>query len=286
MKLQIISPLRMQWEAAYKAIMPDAIWSDKASEGFDTYLHMWCDEDTVKSVRDIDARHIVFIRRYEWYAGHWAKINWDRVDKVIFVNDYLADQFRKATGVEPVVIYNGIDPAKWTYKERSHGYNIAWVGFINQKKNLPLALQILSELPDVYTLHVAGEIQDLQVYDYLCNLAPSIKRRVILHGKIPHEKMDWWLEDKNYLLSTAISEGCPNNVIEAMAKGIKPIVHNWPGSGSQFHEFQFDTVRRACEDIADRGDAQSYNSSLYRQTVIDKFGMDNYNKVKEIVCGQ
>jgi hypothetical protein len=37
-------------------------------------------------------------------------------------------------------------------------------------------------------------------------------------------------------LSTSLSEGNPNNVIEAMAKGIKPVVHAWPGAEDQFPE--------------------------------------------------
>lgn len=283
MKLQIISPLRMQWEALYKSIFHDAVWTEKACEGFDTYLHMWCDSDAAHAINTINARHFVFMRRYEWYAGHWAKIDWKRVSSVFFVNDYLADQFKKSTGMQTIVVYNGVDPSKWSFKKHEHGHNIAWVGFINQKKNLPLALQVLSGLPDAYTLHVAGEIQDLQVYDYLCNIAPAIKRRVVLHGKIPHDKMNWWLEDKNYILSTAISEGCPNNVIEAMAKGIKPIVHNWPGARQQFGSLVFDTAEEAVSMIKDDS---AYDSASYRRTIDEKFGLQNYTRIKEIVCGQ
>jgi len=284
MKMLIVNPLKMQWEAKYREIFPDAEWSEIPRLGYDTYLFMWCNNVTQMFINDNakQGRYIVFIRRYEYYSN-LEKMQWDKVDAVIMVNDWLAEGFKQRTGVKPYVIYNGVDPDKWTFRERAHGNQIAWVGFVNQKKNIPLALQILAKLPEDYELHIAGGIQCFQTWDYLTYITKQIKRKVTFNGHIPHEYMNQWLEDKNYILSTAISEGCPNHVIEAMAKGIKPVVHNWAGSREQFDSFVFTTTGKAIHDISN---ISPYDSERYRSIVSDKFGINNYEKVRQIVCGQ
>lgn len=272
----------MQWEAKYQEIMPDAVWSDTPYAGFDNYLFMWCDPATIKFINETnkECKYTVFIRRYE-YFGHMQKLDWKKVDNVIMVNDELARGFETVTGIKPHVVYNGVDTDKWTYRERDKGNKIAWVGFINLKKNLPLALQILAELPHRYELHIAGSVQDSQLIPYAENILRSTNRKIHYYGHINSGDMNEWLEDKSFILNTAISEGCPNSVIEAMAKGIKPIVHNWPGSIAQFGARVFDTVKEAELDF----EFGKFDPLEYRTTVEEKFGLNNYKKVRDIVYG-
>jgi glycosyltransferase involved in cell wall biosynthesis len=280
LKLQIINSLPMQWQAGYKKIFPDAVWSANYKLGFDITLWMWCDEYAVSTINAVaEGKNIVFVRRYEIFSDNIQGMNWAKVDKVITVNDYLADLFENRTKIKAEVIYNGIMPENWTYKERKAGKKIAIVGFINQKKNIPLALQIMAKLPRGYELHIAGGLQDSATMVYMDNFIRATGIKVVWNHQIPAEYMNRWLEDKDYLLSTAISEGCPNNVIEAMAKGIKPVIHNWPGAEEQFGEYVFNTVEESVSMIL----SNDYNSQRYRQVIIDRFGKENYRKVLNIV---
>jgi glycosyltransferase involved in cell wall biosynthesis len=284
MKINFITPLKMQWIKGYENIFKDCefVKTDVPSIGdYDTRMFMWCNDDTIRFINNNkkDSRYIVFIRRYEYYSMPLEKVDWSKVDEVIMVNEYLAKGFLQRTGIKPNVIYNGVNPDEWKYKERRHGNKIALVGFVNQKKNYPLALQILTKLPQDYELHIAGGIQCNATMDYIDNLTKATKRKVYFYDQI--DDIDLWLEDKNYLLSTAISEGNPNNVIEAMAKGIKPIVHNWPGSCSQFARYVFNTIDEA---VAMFRDGSEYKSELYRN-IIEKFhGDEQYQKVRQLVC--
>jgi len=281
MKIQIINRQKMQWESSFKKVFPDAQWVKNPTNEADIYIFMWCDDTTVNFINKAPkyGKYIVVIRRYEYYNNWIEELDWERVDDVICVNDFIAWGFKQRTGRDAYIIYNGVNAKEWTFKDRNHGNKIAMVGFVNQKKNFPLALQILAKLPQDYELHIAGGYQDGATLDYITHIANKICKKIMFYNQMPHEFIDKWLEDKNYILSTAISEGCPNNVIEAMAKGITPIVHNWPGSEQQSDGLTFDTVDEAIAMILD----SDYESQKYREIVENKFGESNFLEFKKVV---
>lgn len=283
-KIQIINAYNMRWINGFKKVFPQCVITDQPyiRPKPDVMLHMWFNENTVEFINSgfsNGIKQIVFIRRFEYYTSWIESVDWKKIDGVVMVNNFLAEGFKRRTGITPNIIYNAVNTEDWTYRERDHGKIIAMVGFVNQRKNLPLALQILEALPEGYELHVAGACQDPATWDYIVNLAPHLpNKRVKYDGQI--ENIDAWLEDKNYLLCTAISEGNPNNVLEAMAKGIKPVVHNWPGSDVQFKDYIFSTVPEAVEMMLP---GASYNSEAYRSQVEFMYGHGNYNMIKQLI---
>jgi glycosyltransferase involved in cell wall biosynthesis len=270
----------MQWEDGYKQMFPNAEWVESPTNEADLHIFMWCDQTTVNFINSTQkySKYIVFVRRYEFYNNWIEELDWSKVDEIITVNDFIAFGLEQRIKRKPHIIYNGVNPDKWKFKERQHGNRIAMLGFVNQKKNFPLAMQILMGLSKDYELHIAGAIQDGATVDYLSNMANALNRKIIFYNQIPSQYVDMWLEDKNYILNTAISEGCPNNVLEAMAKGIKPIIHNWPNAKQQFGKYVFNTIDEALEMIH-----SDYNSQEYRNLIETKFGIDNFLKVKQIV---
>ena len=82
----------------------------------------------------------------------------------------------------------------------------------------------------------------------------------------------------DYCLSTSISEGNPNNVIEAMAKGIKPVVHYWPGAETQFKPWLFRSVYEAVAEIS----GGEYESDKYLACVRDNFSLANIERVLDL----
>ncbi len=288
MKVQIVTQENFQWLKGYKKLFSNdeliitKTAFEKPSFSPDVKILMWCNEDAVKAINSHvygQCELIVFVRRYEFFTPWIDQINWKNVHKVVFVNGFLADEFEKRTGVKHSVIYNSVCLDDWTFKERDHGRRIGIVGWVNQKKNLPLAMQILAELPSGYELHVAGGIQDPTTIVYLVEMAKTINRKIHFYGRIPHENMDKWMDDIDYILSCAISEGCPNNVLEAMAKGIKPIIHSWPGARFQFPEdLIFDSVSEAVNIIR-----SNYNSYRYKDIISNAFGDGNYDCFKKLI---
>lgn len=291
MKVALITP----WDNAWIPYFKDAIekrghvfvhaknWLEM--KGCEVVIHGWCDGSVAPYP---SARNIVFLRRYELFSGGLSRVDWPKVDALIVVNSWIKEVveriFKQKNIDVPVhLIYNGTDVSRWTYKDRKPGKRIGMACHVHPKKNLPLAMQILASLPDDYELHIAGEIQDPCTAEYLNHMGKVMRRRVYLYGHIPREQLDIWWEQMNYCLSTSISEGNPNNVIEAMAKGIKPIVHNWPGADSQFREYmRFSTS----EDAANNIQFGEYLSADYRNHIESYFSLANYDRVLEIALEQ
>jgi glycosyltransferase involved in cell wall biosynthesis len=284
MKVALVTPWQNAWVPHFRQAFEKrghqfGVFPKYAPSDCDVVIHGWATGTPPVS----RARNIVFLRRYELFDGGLAKVDWSKIHALVCVNSWfkkVAETIFEGQGIKvPVhLIYNAVNLEKWSFKDKKPGRKIGMACFVHPKKNLPLALQILALLPKEYELHIAGDIQDACLAEYLVNLSKSLDRDVHLYGQVPSTQLNDWWDGMDYCLSTSISEGNPNNVIEAMAKGVKPIVHRWPGAEDQFPNYLFDTVNQAVEAIQ----SQDYNSSAYRDHVDSYFGLANIEKVVEL----
>jgi glycosyltransferase involved in cell wall biosynthesis len=284
MKIALVTPWQNAWVPHYEQAFKKrghefGVFPKHAPTDSDIVLHGWATGTPAVN----KARNIVFLRRYELFDGGLAKVDWAKTSDLICVNSWfkkVAETVFEAEQIKvPVhLIYNAVNLEKWTYAERRHGKRIGMACFVHTKKNLPLALQILAKLPKEYELHIAGAIQDACLAEYLVHASKALDRNVHLHGQVPGVHLDEWWDGMDYCLSTSLSEGNPNNVIEAMAKGLKPIVHNWPGAEDQFDKHLFNTVDEAVQMITEGG----YRSEQYREEAGSKFGMSNIDRVVDL----
>jgi hypothetical protein len=82
------------------------------------------------------------------------------------------------------------------------------------------------------------------------------------------------------ILSTSLNEGNPNCIIEAMAMGIKPVIHNWPGAKDQFpSDFIFNKIGEAIEMIQ----SGRHEPERYRQWVADNYSVANFKKLHTVI---
>jgi glycosyltransferase involved in cell wall biosynthesis len=77
-----------------------------------------------------------------------------------------------------------------------------------------------------------------------------------------------WLRDKSYIVSTSFIESQGMGIIEAMATGLKPIIHNFPGAKEIFPS---DYLFNIAEEFCDRIVSASYEPQKYRKFVEDKY---------------
>jgi glycosyltransferase involved in cell wall biosynthesis len=266
---------------------------DRLSKDKDILISMWCNGIVNYWSHTFPEKKIItYLRRFELWEKHYmVEPNWDAVDCLIFVSEWVknaANLMWKQHGItapkNQVVIPNGVDLSEFELrKEKPNTNKIALVGSLKEVKNIPLAIQILTELEPKYELYHIGipfRSQDAGIImSYAFNL--EINERIHFEGNILREEIKNWYKDKDYLLLTSLNEGNPNCVIEAMAMGIKPVIHNFPGSKMQFpSDLIFDRIGGAIDIIT--GD--SYKPQSYRNWVEERYSLKNFDKFKETVA--
>ena len=94
------------------------------------------------------------------------------------------------------------------------------------------------------------------------------------------EDVNSWLQDKHYIVSTSICEGHPVGILEGMACGSKPVIHNFPGVEDVFpSEFLFNISEQFCEQIL----SDTYESQRYRRFVEEKYSLkEQLSKINDI----
>lgn len=195
----------------------------------------------------------------EVWQGHFAYDNmWDIVDDCIFIAPHIrdimmADSRPQASDMKVHVVPCGINLENWTYKDREPGFNIGIVSEVWESKGVDYVLQIalkLKALDSRYNIEWAGKFQDYH-WDK-AYMDDFIKR-----NELPITFVDWvesvdsFLEDKNYLLHASKKEAFSYATAEAMAKGIKPILHHFFGADYLWPGITWDSIDQAVEMITE-----------------------------------
>ena len=239
-----------------------------------------------------EKRVICRIRSYEVLSGFLPRVNWSKVSSVLYVSDHIRKIAHEvypplANGPPSAVIRNGLNLQRFTFKERTHGFNIAVVGFINHKKNPSMWVEVLSRLvkdDPRYRLKVAGELQDLRYVYYFRNILDKLRLQdhVQFFGHV-NEINKWFdREQINYLLSTSVFESFGYNIAEAMAMGIKPLIHNFPGAEDLWpHECLFSNIDELLQIVRN---PQNYDSRKYRAFIEEKYPLSlQLEKIESVI---
>lgn len=265
---------------------------DKGMDWADICWFEWCDELVVygsNNEKAIKKKVICRLHRYEVFTDYPLKVNWKNVDRLLIVSDHLKILLKqRISNIEQLtaitVLKNGVNLEKFQYKERTPGFNIAYVGYIHMRKNPVLLLQIMRRLVSInprYTLYIAGEFQDSLAKMYWDHQVKELNltNNIVFDGW--QNDIDTWLEDKNYLLSTSIHESFGYGIAESMARGIKPIIHHFPFADEIWAtEYLFSSIDEAVEKIT----RQSYSSPMYRSFIEQNYSLsEQINRLKTIL---
>jgi glycosyltransferase involved in cell wall biosynthesis len=77
-----------------------------------------------------------------------------------------------------------------------------------------------------------------------------------------------WLEDKHFIVSGSIGESQGMGLLEGMACGLKPVIHNFPGASEIFPQ---DCLFNIAEEFCDEITSKDYDSSKYRAFVEERY---------------
>ncbi|WAM30839.1 FkbM family methyltransferase [Caldicellulosiruptor naganoensis] len=265
-----------------KIVVTDFKQIDEGMQWADICWFEWCDELVIYGSRHELARGkklICRVHSYEAFTDYIFKVNWDNIDKIIFVAKHIFELVNdKLQGVlrsKSVVIPNGIDLKKFTFEKRNRGFNLAYVGYINYKKGPMLLLQLFKALHDKdnrYKLHIAGEFQDERYLLYFKQMMKEweLEDSIVFEGW--QNDINKWLEDKNYVICSSILESQNISIMEAMAKGIKPVIHNFVGAREIYpSHLIWTTIDEAIDIIL----SENYDSVKYREFIEKNYSLEN-----------
>lgn len=243
----------------------------------------WCDGLIIHAAKLPKECHTICrLHSYEAFTDVIKQVNWNNVDDLIFVAPHIRDivlgQLPTIKDIVNIsVIKNGVDLQKYKFKDRQKGFNIAYIGYINHKKNPSLLLQCMRSLIDIdnrYMLHIAGKHQELRFKLYFDHIIEEMEltKNVIFHGWV--DDINGWLEDKHFAVSTSVLESFCHGIADPMACGIKPIIHNFVGAKELYpKKYIFNSVK----DFTDMVLSDDYKSSEYREYI-----EENYSQEKQI----
>lgn len=224
-------------------------------------------------------RTIVRLHRYEAYECYPSQIRWDAVDTLITVgNSYVVKAMNSRVGdiaakTSVVRIPNGVDLEAIPFTPRQAGKNLAFVGNLRMVKNPMLLLYCMAALKAVdpeYRLFIAGRMEDPLLGQYVEHTIRTLglKEHIIDDGF--QSDIPGWLADKHIIVSTSVIESQGMGILEAMACGLKPAIHHFPGADETFGtQWLFSTPDDFCRQIC----RTDYDSESYRAFVERRYAL-------------
>lgn len=255
-------------------------------------------QDAAVEIANMDRRGKLVMRlhSFEAYTSLPSLVVWQNVDALVVVAPHMTEilslqvpNVRERT--TPFVLPNGVDTDRFALPAgKTPTGKVAFVGQLRHTKNLPLVLQCFAAArkrkPDL-TLHLAGEyagteleMGELAIYlDHIIH-AMDLADAVTLHGHV--DDMPAFLADKDALISASMRESFGYNIGEAMACGVRPAIHNFPGAGSIYpEELIFNTVDQARDILLVDGPAPA----VLRQYALSKWPLKlQQAKLAELVA--
>lgn len=263
-----------------KVLVNDTGILSKEMEQTDICWFEWCDHVAVAGSREPLASERIMICRlhsYEAFTSYIYHVNWSVMDRTIFVGDHIRDYVLARVPAlrkdRTSLLTTGVDMGKYTFAERQAGFNLAYVGYINHKKGPALLLQAFKAIHNRdprYKLFIAGVHQEVRFRLYMdqlikeLNLADSIE---YVHWQTD---INQFLEDKHYLLSASPLEGQFTAGFEAMAKGVKPLIHNFYGAENIYDRaFLWNSI----DELVERVQEEKYDSAHYRSFIEERYAL-------------
>ena len=235
-------------------------------------------------------KNIIRLHRYEAYERWPQQVNWANVDLLITVgNSFTKDALISSvpdieSQTSMVTVANGVNLEKFAFINRPRGKNITFLANLRMVKNPAFVLQCVQKLHYVdpeYRLFFGGIFADPALEQYLRHMVNVLALDDVVFFDGWQADINSWLEDKHYIVSTSIIESQGMGLLEGMACGLKPVIHNFPGASQTFpQKYLFNIAEQFCEQIL----SDKYEPHKYRRFVEENYPLKNQlGKISDIL---
>ena len=229
-------------------------------------------------------KNIVRLDHYNAYKQWLRQIDWSNIDILVtvgsgFIRDAIVQSIRELESPTSIVcVPSSVNLEQFAFRHRQRGKNIAFPANLRMDKNPAFVLQCMQKLHYIdpeYCLYFGGEFVDLALEEYLKHMVDALDLRDVIFFDGWQDDVSNWFEDKHYIVSTSIIESQSRGVLEGMACGLKPVIHNFPGADQMFpSEYLFNISEEFCEQIL----SDKYEPQRYR-----RFVEENYPLEKQLI---
>ncbi len=284
-----LEPILERLPARYEVVrMGEGGTPDEIGRGLKSVDAAWFEWATgpalAGSARAQHVPTVVRLHRYEAYTETPRHIQWGNIDDLVFISEGVRRSFGEmhpdalaSAKTRVHVVPNGIDVDTYPFEaEKVRNHRIAFVGRLHLVKNPMLLVQLMGALvkrEPRFELHIAGATQHPEVARYLRYHAEQtgLDKHMHHYGHLDADELRNLLKQCTYLVTTSVIEGHPVGVMEGMAMGLKPVIHDFYGARDLFEAgMLYNTVDEAVRIIT-RG---SYEPETYRRFVADRYSLD------------
>ncbi len=221
----------------------------------DVVICEWALGNSVWYSYNVKDHQRLFIRfhRQEIETDYPAKINWENVEKIVFVSTFFQSKAIEFFGIpisKTAFIPNYVKTDDFSLnKSKNAKFTIGMLGIIPQMKRFDLGLDILSYLQQHdsrYNLRIKGKLP--KDYSWMIERELEIKwyedqfSRIQTDNRLVNKVHfdEWgddvaeWFEDIGFILSVSDFEGTHQAVAEGAVSGAFPMILEWPGADSVY----------------------------------------------------
>lgn len=250
----------------------------------------WCAEAAEVLRLPKVCKNIVSIDCLESHHDQLSRLQWENVDALITIgNSSVRDtMLEQVPDIENrtrlVTVPSAVNLDKFKFIDRRRGKNLACTDHLNVRKNPMFLIQCMQKLHYIdpeYKLFLAGTSQDRTLEQYIRHMVRELDLADVVFFDGRQEDVNSWLQDKHYIVSCSIEETRCTGLLEVMACGLKPVVHNSPGTSQIFpSQFLFDIAEDFCEQIC----SDAYQPQDYRRFVEENYSLKNQlSKINEVL---
>ncbi|GEM_PF-3487887 len=201
--------------------------------------------------------------------------HWEFFDRIIVSNPITADVLRdRFDRIDSHCQVRVLPPAVVMPEVDLHGKRktrqMAYVGRISTEQNGQMLLQCLAaarQLHRDWKLFVIGEFESLSLRIYFEQMLKAMKLADHIEFNPLDTDLGHWYADKSFFIAPHCASGEEANVYQAMAFGLRPVVHGYFGAEQMFGEQNlFSAVRDFSTLIGGNG----YHPEEYRSYVAER----------------
>lgn len=272
--------LGQQYDAAYELMK----WSDIS------WFESCGDLVAELSNRRQVCRTIIRVYNCDLYEKWLREVRWDNIDVVITAgNSYLREELRRQvpdieSRTQVATIPDGIHLGRFKFIDRRQGKNIACIDGLSFHQNTMFVLQCMQKLHYIdpeYKLFFTGRFESSVLERYIRHMVYTLELTDVVFFEGWQEDLNSWLQDKHYVVCCSVAESRNTGLLGAMACGLKPIIHNFPGVEQIFpQDFVFNISEQFCEQVL----SNKYEPQRYRQFVYSNYDLEEQlNKINSVL---